>query len=177
MTNKTSSHGSMGKKNGSPSGESDRRVLRSGTLASNRKAFYDYVVLEEIEAGIVLTGSEVKSIKTGMASIKDAVVSVDHGEMWLYNAHIPLWVSSSLSGYDPLRRRKLLLHKGEIDSLMGKAKEKRLTLIPLKLYRSHGKVKVNIGLCKGKKRHEKRTSDRERQLDKELHQEKLKYMV
>lgn len=145
--------------------------------ASNRKAFYDYAVLETTEAGIVLNGSEVKSVKTGLASIKDAVVSVDRGEMWLYNTHVPQWSASTIRGYDPLRKRKLLLHRREIDTLMGKAKEKRLTLIPLKLYRSHGRVKVQIGLCKGKKVFEKKIVERERQLKRELHEEKRKYML
>jgi SsrA-binding protein len=148
-----------------------------GTLASNRKAFYDYAVLDSIEAGIALNGSEVKSIRAGTASIKDAVVIVDHGEMWLYNAHIPLWPSSALSGYEPLRKRKLLLHRREIDTLMGKAKEKYLTLIPLKIYGTRGRIKVQVGLCKGKKQYEKREVERERQLKRELHEEKRKYMV
>lgn len=148
-----------------------------GTFASNKRAYFDYAVLDSIEAGIALTGGEVKSVRAGTASIKDAVVIVDRGEVWLYNAHIPQWISSSLSGYDPLRKRKLLLRRKEIDTLIGKSKEKRLTLMPLKLYGSHGRIKVDVGLCKGKKKYEKREVERERQLDRELHVEKRKYMV
>lgn len=149
----------------------------SGTFASNRRAFYDYLVLDLFEAGIMLTGSEVKSIRAGTASIKEAVIIVERGEMWLYGAHIPKWVSSSLSGYDPLRKRKLLLHRREIDSVIGKVKEKHLTLIPLKLYGCRGRIKIEVGLCRGKKKFEKKDAEKERSLKRELHEEKRKYMV
>ncbi len=180
MTNRISRHSSsvrhsLGAK--SSSGNDSDKGSGGGIFASNKRAYYDYAVLDTVEAGIVLNGSEVKSIRAGSASIKDAMVWIDHGEMWLHNAHIPQWLTATMSGYDPLRKRKLLMHQREIDSLMGKAKEKQLTLIPLKLYGNRGKIKLLVGLCKGKKKYEKREVERERALNRELHQEKRKYMV
>jgi SsrA-binding protein len=146
-------------------------------FSSNRKAFYDYEVLKTLEGGLVLKGGEVKSIKTGTASIKESFIHIDKGEVWLWNAHVPKWPHSGDTGYDPTRGRKVLLGRREIEGLVGKVKEKGISLIPLKLYGVKGKVKVEIGVCRGKKKYEKRQKEKERHLKKELHKEKRKYMV
>ena len=106
-------------------------VASSRIFARNRKAFHDYEISDTVEAGIVLTGGEVKSIKSGQASIKEAFIFIDRGEAWLMSAHIPQWVHTDDSGYDPVAKRKLLLHRRQIDYLLGKNKEKGWTLIPL----------------------------------------------
>lgn len=176
MTRKKEGKDHLRDRGSSPSLPSDSG-RGSGTFASNRKAFYDYAILESFEAGLVLSGGEVKSVRAGMASIKEGIIMIEQNEMWLFNAHIPKWVSSSISGFDPLRKRKLLLHRKEIDMLLGKAREKHLTLIPLKIYGSRGRVKIQVGLCRGKKKFEKRNTEKERSLKRELHEEKRKYMV
>jgi SsrA-binding protein len=146
-------------------------------FSRNKKAYYDYEVLESFEGGLVLTGAEVKSIKTGQASIKEAFISVDRGEVWLWNMHVPRWQHSGGSEYDPTRRRKVLLHQNEIEKLAVKVNEKGVTLVPLKLYGVRGKIKVDIGVCRGKKRYEKQRREKERFLKRELHNERRKYMV
>ncbi len=149
----------------------------SKVFSRNKKAYYDYEVLETVEAGIELKGGEVKSIKSGLASIKEAFVSIDNGEMWLWSAHVPKWTHAQESNYNPTRKRKLLMHRTEIDSLIGKMKKKGVTLVPLKLYGMRGKVKVAVGLCRGRKKYEKREREKERQMNQELHKDKRKYMV
>lgn len=150
---------------------------KSRSYAQNRKARYDYEILDTFEAGIELTGGEVKSIKYGQASIKEAFVAVDQGEIWLWNAHVPKWTFSSETGHEPTRKRKLLMHRAEIDKLGVASRQKGVTLIPLKLYGVRGKVKVLIGLCRGKKQYEKRAREKERRLKEELAKERRKYMV
>jgi len=157
--------------------QSSHPTYNTKLFSGNKKAFYDYEVLDTIEAGIILSGGEVKSVKTGQASIKEAFIAVGNGEAWLWAAHIPQWQFSSEKGYDPLRKRKLLLHRKEIDLLTGKAKEKGLTLIPLKLYGLRGRVKVAVGSCRGKKQYEKRQKEKERWLKHELHEEKRRFVV
>lgn len=146
-------------------------------FVKNRSAFHDYEVVDRHEAGIELLGSEVKSVKYGLANLKDSYVLVEKGEMWLWNCHISLWKYAHDSSYDPMRTRKLLMKRQEIDALYGKVKEKGFTLIPLSLYGSRGRIKVEIGLCKGLKKYEKRQKEKERMLEKDLHNEKRKYMV
>lgn len=146
-------------------------------FASNKKAFYDYEILEKYEAGIVLTGAEVKSIKNGLASLKESFVHVDDDEIWLWNCHISQWPNSSDSSYDPTRRRKLLLKRREIDKIEGIAKQRGYTLIPLRMYGKRGMIKVEFGLGRGKKRYDKRRQEKERTLKKELHEKKRQFMV
>jgi len=138
------------------------------TLASNRRARHDYRILERIEAGIALTGSEVKSLRQGRASVAEAFARVRGGEVWLENMHIPPYEQGETRGYDPLRDRKLLLHRREIERLIGKQKEQGLALVPMRVYLSHGLVKVELGLGRGKREFEKRQAIAEREHRREM---------
>ncbi|MGH2595881.1 MAG: SsrA-binding protein SmpB [Actinomycetota bacterium] len=138
------------------------------TVSSNRRALHLYAILERFEAGIVLTGSEVKSLRQGRASIAEAYGRISDGEVWLENMHIPPYEQGEKRGYDPLRSRKLLLHRREIERLIGKQKEQRLTLIPMRVYFSHGLAKVELGLGRGKAEYEKREATLKRQHDREM---------
>lgn len=137
-------------------------------VASNRKARHDYEILERFEAGIVLTGSEVKSLRQGRASLTEAYARIRGGEAWLENMHIPPYEQGEKRGYDPLRDRKLLLHRREIDRLIGKQKEQSLALVPMRVYFSHGLAKVELGLGRGKREYEKRQATLKRQHDREM---------
>src|SRR3954452_9289225 len=117
-------------------------------IVSNRKARHDYSILDTYEAGLVLVGTEVKSLREGRASLADAFATVDDGEVWLRNVHIPEYVQGTWTNHTPRRTRKLLLHKKEILRLIGKSKEGGLTLVPLSMYFKDGKVKVELGLAK-----------------------------
>ncbi|GAA4559570.1 SsrA-binding protein SmpB [Pseudonocardia xishanensis] len=125
-------------------------------IAQNRRARHDYAVLEEFEAGVALMGTEVKSLRLGRASIVDAFATVDDGEVWLRGLHIPEYTHGSWTNHEPRRTRKLLLHKWEIERLIGKIREGGLTLVPMSLYFSDGKVKCELALAKGKKSYDKR---------------------
>src|SRR5690349_2049153 len=126
-------------------------------VASNRRARHDYDILETFECGIVLTGSEVKSIRDGKIQLKDSFARVQDGEMWLHGVHISPYVyAHGADGHDPDRTRKLLLHRGEIDELMGRTQQESLTLIPLAVYFKEGRAKVELGLAKGRRRYDKR---------------------
>ena len=125
-------------------------------IASNRKARHDYSILEVFEAGVVLTGTEVKSLRDGAASLADAFATVDDGEIWLRNLHIPEYHHGSWTNHAPRRNRKLLLHRKQIDMLTGKIRDGNLTLVPLSLYFTEGKVKVELALARGKQAHDKR---------------------
>jgi SsrA-binding protein len=138
------------------------------TVSSNRRALHLYAILERFEAGIVLTGSEVKSLRQGRASIAEAYGRISGGELWLENMHIPPYEQGEKRGYDPLRSRKLLLHRREIERLIGKQKEQRLTLVPMRVYFSHGLAKVELGLGRGKAEYEKREATLKRQHDREM---------
>jgi len=133
----------------------------------NRIAAHNYFLLEKFEAGITLTGTEVKSIRAGKANLKDAYGLVKDGELWLLNAHISPYEHGSYSNHEAVRTRKLLMHKGEIQKLLGKTQQKGLTLIPLRLYFKNGRVKVEIALAKGKQIWDKRETERRRTADKE----------
>ncbi len=137
-------------------------------LAKNRKARHDYHIEEVYEAGIVLQGTEVKSIREGKVNLKDSYVRVEKGELFLYNMHINPYEHGNIFNHDPLRTRKLLMHKIEIKRLIGLTKEKGYTLIPLKLYLVNGKVKVEFGLAKGKKLYDKRKSLQEKSAKREI---------
>ncbi len=135
---------------------------------SNRRARFEYEILETFEAGIVLVGSEVKSLRQGKANLQDSYALVKNGEIWLLNMHINPYEQANQFNHDPLRTRKLLLNKSEIAKLQVKTNEKGLTLIPLKLYFKKGNAKVQLGIGKGKKLHDKRESIKERDVEREM---------
>ena len=137
-------------------------------IAVNRRARHDFDIGEKLEAGLVLVGSEVKSLRDGKTNLKDSFARFEKGEIWLFNAHISPYDPASQFGHDPLRPRKLLLNRSEIAKLDGKVKERGLTLIPLRLYFKNGRAKVEIALAKGKKRYDKRSSIREREVAREV---------
>ena len=137
-------------------------------IAENRKAFHDYFVEERYEAGLVLEGWEVKAIRAGRAQISDAYVIVDKGALWLLGAHIsPLLAASTHVKADPVRTRKLLMNADEIRRLVGKVEQRGYTLIPLDLHYSKGRIKLQIALAKGKLKHDKRASEREKEWQRE----------
>ena len=137
-------------------------------LANNKKAFFEYEIIDKIEAGIVLIGQEVKSIKAGSISLKGSYVVPKDGEIYLIGSHIPPYQPKNLEDYSPERSRKLLLKKKEINRLIGISKEKGLTLIPLKVYTRKGLVKIEVGVGKGKKRFDKREAIKRRDIDRDL---------
>jgi SsrA-binding protein len=136
-------------------------------IATNKKAFHDYFVLEKIEAGIVLMGTEVKAIREGRLNLKDSYATVRAGEAFLINCHISPYSHGNRENHDPTRSRKLLLHLREIQKLIGKTQEKGLTLVPLRVYLKRGKVKVELGVVKGKKLYDKRETERRKEADQE----------
>lgn len=125
-------------------------------IANNKKAYHDYFILETFEAGISLAGTEVKSMRMGKCSIKEAFIRIENGEVFVYGMHISPYEKGNIFNKDPLRVRKLLLHKQEINKLLGKMKEKGMTVVPLRVYLKGSLVKVEIGLAKGKKLYDKR---------------------
>jgi SsrA-binding protein len=125
-------------------------------VTENRKARHDYFIDETYEAGIALTGTEVKSLRAGRVNLKDSYAQVDNGEMFLHNMHISPYEQGNRYNVDPIRARKLLMHRTEINRLFGKVKQQGLTLVPLKLYFKRGRIKVEIALAKGKKQYDKR---------------------
>jgi SsrA-binding protein len=137
-------------------------------VASNRKARHNYSILETFEAGLVLLGTEVKSLRDGKASLVDAYATVDDGEVWLRNLHIPEYHHGSWTNHDPRRTRKLLLHRRQIDVLIGKIKDGNLALVPLSLYFFEGKVKVELALARGKQAHDKRQDMARRDAQREV---------
>jgi SsrA-binding protein len=137
-------------------------------VATNKKAYHNYYIGETWEAGIALLGSEIKSIRNGQISLGDAYVSPEHGQLYLLNAHIARYEASSYMGHDPMRPRKLLLHRKEILNLTGKVGEKGLTLVATKVYLKHGLAKVEIALAKGKKLYDKREVITRRENDREM---------
>lgn len=134
-------------------------MAENKTIAVNRKARHDYFVLEALEAGIELVGTEVKSIRNGAVNLKDSWVDINHGELYLLGAHISPYEKGNIFNRDPLRPRRLLVHKKEIARLQQELKTKGLTLIPLQFYFKGARVKVQVGLCKGKKLYDKRADD------------------
>jgi SsrA-binding protein len=144
-----------------------KRKTAPGDVATNRQASFRFNLLERFEAGVVLTGTEVKSLRDGKAQLKDGYATVDDGEVWLHNVHIPPYANASRDNHDPERPRKLLLHRREIDRLVGRTRERGLTLVPTRLYFSGPRAKVEIALAKGKDRFDKRESIREREMSRE----------
>ena len=141
---------------------------QSRTITVNRKAYHDYYIQETIEAGIVLKGSEIKSIRAARVSLRDAYAKSENGELWLLNSHIASYDAASYNSHDPERPRKLLLHREQLDSLSGKLQQQRLTLVPLKLYIKHGVAKVELGLAKGKRTYDKRETIARREVEREM---------
>ncbi|HNB50765.1 MAG TPA: SsrA-binding protein SmpB [Anaerolineales bacterium] len=140
-------------------------------VASNRKAQHEYFLLEKFEAGIVLTGSEIKSIRAGQMSIKEAYVRVDGNEAWLIESHIAPYDPASRMNHDPKRPRKLLLHKKEIAELWSETRQKTLTIVPTQVYLKDGRAKLEIAVAKGKKNYDKRDSIAKRDTDREIQRE------
>ncbi len=140
-------------------------------IATNRKARHDYEILETYEAGLVLKGTEVKSLREGQVTFKDSYAAIERGEGWLIGCHIAPYHHGTDANHDPDRSRKLLLHRREIARLLGKVAERGLTLIPLRLYFKEGRAKLEIGLARGKKLHDKRASIKERDARREMAKE------
>ena len=137
-------------------------------IATNRQAGFRYHLLEKWEAGLVLTGTEVKALREGKAQIKDGYAAVRDGEVWLYNVHIPPYGPAARDNHDPERARKLLMHRREIERLIGKTRERGLTLVPTRLYFRDGRAKVEIALARGKDVADKRQTIKERELRREM---------
>jgi SsrA-binding protein len=141
---------------------------RDRDIAVNRRARHEYAIEETFEAGIALVGSEVKALRQGKANLKDSYGRIERDEVWLWNAHISPYGPASQFGHEPTRTRKLLLHRDEIARLTGKVKERGLTLVPLRLYFKNGRAKVELGLARGKKQHDKRDAIKEREVRREI---------
>ena len=141
-------------------------------VANNKKAYHDYFIDEKYEAGLVLHGTEVKSLRLGKCSVKEAFVRIENSEVWIYGMHISPYEKGNIFNRDPLRPKKLLMHKDEIRKLTGKISEKGFTIVPLQVYFSNGRAKIEIGLAKGKKLYDKRQDiakkDQKREAEKEL---------
>lgn len=137
-------------------------------VATNRKAYHDYEVEETHEAGVVLTGTEIKSVRAGSVNLRDSYAQVRNGEMWLMNVHIAPYEPASRQNADPYRDRKLLMHRGEIMRLMGKVQEKGLTLVPLRMYLKQNHAKIEVGLVRGKKLYDKRQAIAKRESAREM---------
>ena len=141
-------------------------------VANNKKAYHDYFVDEKYEAGLVLHGTEVKSLRMGKCSIKESFIRIENGEIWVYGMHISPYEMGNIFNKDPLRPKKLLMHKAEINKLLGKIKEKGFTLVPLQVYFKEGRAKIEVGLCRGKKLYDKRQDiakkDQRREAEKDF---------
>ena len=146
-----------------------RKEQTETVVATNRKAFHDYAIEEKLEAGIVLRGTEVKSLREGKVNLRDSYASVDHEEVILHNCPITPYSHGNIMNHDPLRPRKLLLHRKEISKLLGKTQQKGLTIVPLRIYFSpRGKAKVEIALAKGKKQYDRRETIKTREAGREV---------
>jgi SsrA-binding protein len=143
------------------------REAAQKNIAENRKAFHDYHILETFETGLVLLGTEVKSIREGRVNLRDSFARIDHGEVFVYNLHIQPYTHRGYADHEPLRPRKLLLHAHEIRKLIGKTVERGMTLVPLRLYFKSGTVKVALGVARGKQMHDKRETLKRREVDRE----------
>jgi SsrA-binding protein len=144
----------------------------TGREFRNRRAFHEYHVLEKVDAGIVLRGSEIKSIRDGKLNLSDSYARVERGEVWLHNCHISEYKAAALFGHEPLRKRKLLLRRAEIRKLERRVDEKGLTVVPLRVFfNQRGFAKVELGVCRGKQEHDKRASLKARDADREIRRE------
>ena len=147
--------------------EKTEREKAQSSVAENRKAFHDFHLMETFEAGLVLLGTEVKAIREGRVNLRDSFARVEDGEVFLYNVNISPYSHRGYADHEPLRRRKLLLHRYEIKKLIGKTVEKGMTLVPVRLYFKNGRVKVAVSLAKGKKDYDKRETIKRRETDRE----------
>ena len=147
--------------------EKTARELAQTNIAENRKAFHDYHILDTWEAGMVLLGTEVKSIREGRVNLRDSFARIERGEVWLYNVHISAYSHRGYADHEPLRQRKLLMHRDEIRKLIGKTTERGMTIVPTRMYYKSGRVKVEVGLAKGKKDYDKRETVKRREVDRE----------
>lgn len=138
------------------------------TIATNRKAYHNFYIGDSVEAGIVLTGTEIKSIRAGRVNLVDAYVRPESGELWLHNAHIARYEAGGYLSHEPTRSRKLLLHRKQINTLISKVQEKGLTLVPLRLYIKDSRAKIEVALARGKKLHDKRDSIIRREMEREI---------
>lgn len=148
-----------------------KRKLASGDVATNRRASYRYELVERIECGIELRGSEVKSLRDGKAQIADAYAALEDGELWLRSVHIPHYAPASMENHDPERPRKLLLHRTEIERLTGKVAERGWTLVPTRIYFKGTRAKVEIALARGKEQRDRRRELRDRDMSREIDRE------
>ena len=151
--------------------EAEKKSRNNQVVATNRKARHNYSILETFEAGVALVGTEVKSLRDGQASLADAFATVDDGEIWLRNLHIPEFSHGSWTNHAPRRNRKLLMHRRQIDTLIGKLRDGNFTLVPLSLYFTEGKVKVELALARGKEAHDKRQALAKRDAEREISRE------
>ena len=147
--------------------EKTERELAQTSVAENRKAFHDYHVLDTWEAGLVLLGTEVKSIREGRVNLRDSYARIENGEVWLCNVNVSAYSHRGYADHEPMRQRKLLMRREEIRKLIGKTVEKGMTLVPLRMYFKAGRIKVAIGLAKGKKDYDKRETIKRRETDRE----------
>src|SRR5438309_10779846 len=147
--------------------EKSERELAQAHVAENRKAYHDFHLLETFEAGVVLLGTEVKAIREGRVNLRDSFARVEGGEVFLYNVNISPYSHRGYADHEPLRRRKLLLHRDEIRKLIGKTVEKGMTLVPVRMYFKEGRVKVAVSLARGKKEYDKRETIKRREADRE----------
>ncbi len=148
--------------------KSGKRKIAAGDVATNRQASYRFEFLDRMEAGMVLTGTEVKSLRTTGATIKDGFATIKDGEIWLHNVHIPPYANASHDNHDPERTRKLLLHRGELEKLLGVTKERGLTLVPLRIYFQGARAKVEIAVARGKDQFDKREAIKKRENDRDM---------
>ncbi|SMC27823.1 SsrA-binding protein [Desulfacinum hydrothermale DSM 13146] len=146
-------------------------------VCQNKKARHDFEIVETVEAGLVLQGTEVKSLREGRANLKDSYAKIRGGEVWLYDVHISPYPHASYNNHEPERTRKLLLHRREIRRLLGKTQEKGLTLVPLKIYFKRGKAKVELALARGKKAYDKRQRIKEKEEAREMDRLRKKYHI
>ena len=147
--------------------EKTERQKAEKNLAENRKALHDYEVLETFEAGVVLMGTEVKSIRDGRVNLRDSYARIEGDELFVFNVHISPYTHRGYADHEPMRKRKLLLHRAEIRKLIGRTVEKGLTLVPLRMYLKNGRVKMAVSLARGKKMHDKRETIKRREVDRE----------
>lgn len=145
-----------------------KRKAVAGDVATNRQASFRYELLDKVEAGMVLRGTEVKALRDGGAQLKDAYATISNGEVWLHNLHIPPYKPAARENHEPERPRKLLLHRREIERIMGRTAEKGLTIVPTRIYFSNGRAKVEIATARGKDRFDKRHTIKERDMRRDL---------
>ena len=151
-----------------PPKEAAPEAPREVQLADNRKARFDYDIQSRVEAGIALRGTEIKSLRAGHANLRDGYARIEKGEVWLRNVHIAPWPNSPYDNHDPLRPRKLLLHRDEIGQLAGTIAQKGFTLVPVRMYVKNGRAKVELGVARGRKRYDKRQTIKEREATREM---------